>query len=221
MHHYVDIHTHQSTNQMDVLAVMNLMPDELEKGFSKDSFFSVGFHPWNIKTDMTAREMFRTVDKYLDDKQVVCVGETGIDRAVEIPLNLQEELFEMHAAASENLKKPLIIHSVRSFPEIISIRKRLKPQTAWIIHGYRSNASILEQLIKHGFYISFGSAIFMQGSKYTELLKLVPRNLLLLETDDSREDIRKVYAVAADLLEMELIELQNLIVRNANNILHA
>ena len=220
MHKYVDIHTHQSKIQKDVFAVMNLMPDELEKGLAKDAFFSVGLHPWKIKTNMTPREMFMSVENYLSNDRVVCVGETGIDRAIEVPLNVQEELFEMHATASENLKKPLIIHSVRSFPELISIRKRFKPQASWIIHGFRSNRSTLEQLIKHDFYISFGPVILREESRYRELLKLVPLSLLLLETDDSGEDIRNVYARAAGLLEMELNELQNLLVRNTTNLLH-
>ncbi len=74
-------------------------------------------------------------------------------------MKTQEEILEVQVRLAEELCKPLIIHCVKAYSELIAVRKRTKSSVAWIVHGYNNNERILRQLLDHGFYISVGAAL--------------------------------------------------------------
>jgi TatD DNase family protein len=217
---FIDIHTHKAASDGHTVAVKNVLAGELSKKlFSEKGFFSVGFHPWEIKADMKAAEMFQTVEPHLSNSNVVLIGEAGLDRSINASFELQTELFRLHIKASEELKKPLIIHCVRAFSDLLEIRKSVKPKMPWIIHGYHSNVQVLEQLLMKEFYISFGQALLHDEQKFRKLLLLVPKPFLLFETDESDFDIEIIYNKAAALLNLSKEELAQTVFRNAQKLL--
>ncbi len=185
-----DIHTHVSTLKS---AIHNVLPTEFKPnpGF----YYSVGIHPWYI--DSYSREQWKLLESAACHVQVLAIGESGLDNLRGPGKNEQIVHFEKHIRISEELAKPLIIHSVRTCQDIIHIRKCNKLTQPWIIHGFRGKPQIAEQLLKAGIYISF-------GEKYQEeSLKITPLSHLFIETDESISPIGELYKKAAAIRKCE------------------
>ena len=87
---------------------------------------------------------------------VVAIGEAGLDTLAESPMDLQKEVFLAQANLAEETHKPLIIHCVKAWADLIACKKAVKPEMPWIIHGFRGNGELASQLVRLGFYLSFG-----------------------------------------------------------------
>jgi TatD DNase family protein len=190
----IDIHTHLKTAS-PCEVICNLTPDEIDgRG---EGFFSVGIHPWHID-EGNLEEQWTKVVKAASCADVVALGETGLDKLCATPMELQQRVFERHIALSENVRKPLVIHLVKSVDELLACRRSLRPQMPWIIHGFRGGEVLAQQLVRHGLWLSF-------GEHYSEeALCAVPEEALFLETDESIVDIRSLYQRAA-LLRSESV----------------
>ncbi len=142
-----DIHTHNP--QAPASAVINL---ERHGQMRPDhALYSVGWHPWWPEPDMN------WVRAAAIDPRVVIIGECGVDRRRGIgSIDLQLALTEAHARLSEELGKPLLLHIVGAWSEIIALRKRLKPAQKWIIHSFRGKPELSQPLLPAGFNISLG-----------------------------------------------------------------
>jgi Tat protein secretion system quality control protein TatD with DNase activity len=90
---------------------------------------------------------------------VVAIGECGLDRNIDLPLDIQTSIFKRHIELAETLQKPLVIHCVRAFSELIALKKNTKSTVPWIIHGFHKKEEVFQQLLKHDFYFSFGAAM--------------------------------------------------------------
>lgn len=111
--------------------------------------------------------------------QVLAVGEVGLDKLADAPMDLQVEVFRRQACLAEEVGKPLVIHLVKAVDELLKVKRDLRPSNPWIIHGFRGKAALAEEYLKHGFYLSF-------GEKYQEAaLCRVPADRLFIETDES------------------------------------
>ncbi|MDE5929471.1 MAG: TatD family hydrolase, partial [Muribaculaceae bacterium] len=105
------------------------------------------------------------------------IGECGLDALRGPDMALQREVFLKHIGLSEALGKPLLIHAVRCWPELIALRHNLNPAQEWIIHGFRGKAELAAELLRHGFSLSF-------GLKYNEdAFRLTPPERRYRETD--------------------------------------
>ncbi|MDZ7934269.1 MAG: TatD family hydrolase [Emticicia sp.] len=109
------------------------------------------------------------------------------------PLPLQEEIFIKQIRIAEEVKKPIIIHCVKCFNELISIKKIIRPKVPMIVHGFNNNLTIAQMLLERGFYISLGAAILQENSNAAQLLTQIPLEKLFLETDDAKRLIFKKF----------------------------
>ncbi len=174
----VDIHTHNKSRKD---AIINIYPHEQ---LIEGAYHSVGIHPWHTSNiDSTTIENLKTLAA---NPQVIAIGETGIDTLKGASINKQIDIFRLHVALSEQHKKPLIIHCVKAFNDIIALKKELSPSMPWIIHGFRGKPQLASQLINHGFYISLGEHFNPQTAA------IIPTNRLLFETDESTLDINTI-----------------------------
>lgn len=175
----IDFHTHTLKRN----AVVNVDPVDLtdlsRPVFRPGYLYSVGIHPWNLAK--VTSERLRLLRALASSPQVVAIGECGLDplhlsTSASTPLT-QQELLRYHISLSESLRKPLILHIVKRFPEIIRMKKELKPTQRWIIHGFRGKPELARELLRHGFTLSF-------GHRYNpSSLALTPPDRLLRETD--------------------------------------
>jgi TatD DNase family protein len=122
---------------------------------------------------------------------------------------------------AELLKKPVIIHCVRAFDELMSIKKKNNPQVPLIIHGYNNNQQIAQALVKQGFYLSLGTQLLNPSSNPAKNIKTIPLNRLFLETDDKNHTISSIFAVASSILNLQQTLLEDVIRENYEKIFYA
>ena len=154
------------------------------------------------------------VFSFSDSQILIAIGECGLDRACDSDFELQREVFIKQIELSEQYHKPLIIHAVRSYPDIISIRKETKSNQPWIIHGFNGNEHSAEQLLRHdGIYLSLGDVLFKNEKRAERLLDIIPSDRLFLETDVAERSIVEVYekasllsGVATDILRKDIFD---------------
>ncbi|MCM1109853.1 MAG: TatD family hydrolase [Clostridium sp.] len=151
--------------------------------------FSVGIHPWNTPAGSAA---FGNLERMAESPSVVAIGETGLDRNRGGSAAEQTGTLMRHIELSERLRKPLILHVVGRWNEIVDLRRRVGPSQPWIIHGFRGKPQLARQLLREGFLLSIGERF------NPESVSLIPEESLLLETDDSpTATIEKVAAAVA------------------------
>ena len=201
-----DTHTHS----LRPGAVVNIDPSATPLSalrIEAPYFYSVGIHPWNA--GVVRPSDIRTLRRLARDERVLAIGETGLDSVhigyewVEVPgrkepeirqtvpsAQKQMELLRLHIDLSEELCKPLILHVVKRYPEIMNLRRVLRPSQPWIIHGYRGKPGLARDLLRLGFYLSYGEK-FNPAS-----VAVTPPDRLLFETDESGLTVGEIAALA-------------------------
>ncbi len=171
-----DTHTHSLRPD----AWVNRSPaDILDPGFA----YSMGVHPWNA-ADFSLTELREAARSPL----VEAIGETGLDKLKGPSMECQEAAFRGHIATSEEFRKPLIIHCVKAFDRLLALKKELKPQQRWIVHGFRGKPQLAAQLLAAGIDLSLGPAF----NPFTAAI--IPADRLHIETDDTDTPIAEVAA---------------------------
>ncbi|HEX8574752.1 MAG TPA: TatD family hydrolase [Flavobacterium sp.] len=206
---YINLHTHQSTNPKDAIEIVNQYPKEVDDTIPH---YSVGIHPWYIDT-ATIDEDLEIMEHQLKLENCLAVGECGLDKRITIPLELQETVFEKQLLLAQKYNKPVIIHCVAAFQEVITIKKKMKMTVPMIIHGFSKHQQVATSLIDNGFYISFGKYL-LRNPDLEPVFKSVPDEKIFLETDTVEEGITAVYALASQYKSMEEKELQQIICSN-------
>jgi TatD DNase family protein len=203
-----NLHTHTSANNPNILEVVNRYPYE----DINVPYFSTGIHPWYIDEEKVG-EHLAIIEQRLQLSNCLALGECGLDKRLEIPLELQISVFEKQLALAKKYNKPVILHLVAAFQELIEIKNRLQPGVPMIIHGFSKNAQVAKQLLDNGFYLSFGKYL-LRNPELSDVLAMVPQVRFFLETDTIEEGIEEVYAKAALARNMDIAALQDTISTN-------
>ena len=165
--------------------------------------FSIGIHPWDASEGLKSLPF---IEKIIQKKGCVAIGETGLDRIQGPELTVQDWLFRKHIELSETYQLPLIIHCVRCWNELKLIRRELQPTQYWIYHGI-SKASLIQEILAEGFIMSIGAGV-LSNEKLQEAVKMVPFEQMLIETDDTIVPIEHIYHKIAELKGIPISELQ-------------
>jgi len=185
---FIDFHTHHAEGSHDTVAVRNLMAgEEVPHDFPPNTTFSAGIHPWYLTAELLD-EMKTGLILTLAHPHVIAVGEAGFDQLRGPSHAVQLSAFYFQAELAEELRKPFIIHCVKAWDSLLKARKELNPEMNWVIHGFRGNPKLALSLVEAGFWFSLGIKGLTE-----EVLNVIPAGKLLLETDDSKENIRGVY----------------------------
>jgi len=201
---YIDIHTHHTVSEAGVFAVKNIIISEDDL---PDSCCSVGIHPWYIAEK---GQQYAILEKYVQEKQVVAIGECGLDKVVEVAWDKQVEVFKQQIALAERHRKPLVIHCVKAYAEVLSLLHDVSVPV--VFHGFNKNMELALQLIQKGYYLSLGTAIL--GGRLDLHIQQLPLDRLFLETDDKPVAIMDVYAYFCTVRKMSLPELKQQMVAN-------
>ncbi len=185
-----DCHSHSLRKN----AIVSVTPhEELHSGYS----YSTGIHPWESEKDFDMQYL----EIIITDPHILAVGETGLDKLRGAQLKHQIPLFEKHIELSERHCKPLIIHCVKAYQQLIEIKKHMSPQQPWIIHGFRQNPQVAEMLLGNGIYLSIGEHF------NEESVKIIPADRLLIETDMSRLNIESIASMVARTRETDFQQI--------------
>jgi len=209
---FLDIHTHHTAQKKGVTGIQSLsLTSDIFLAMPKKKPISIGLHPWYATTNQLEIQL-----KYLavlaKQPNVKLIGECGLDKLRGESLENQIHILEQQIVIAEKLNKPLILHCVKCFSELIEIKKRLKVKVPMIIHGFNKNKELGVQLLAQGFLLSFGTAILEENSGAAKLLQHTDH--FFLETDDSETSIEKIYQAAANLKKCSIDELKALIFAN-------
>ncbi len=206
---YIDIHTHPHHNETDTVIVQNIYPGDGFAAFSGRNFYSVGLHPWHIKSKKENNEALAMVEEALDFDHVIFIGECGLDKNSGSDLEEQKRVFQAQAFMAEEFRKPLIIHCVKAYNEVLELHQEMHPEMPWIMHAYSGSQQLTEQFSRRGIIFSFGEILFNENAKATKSFKSLPLEQLFFETDEFNGEVEKIYQQAAHLkgLPVEAIKL--------------
>ena len=233
---YIDLHTHRRTPSEGVITVSNYAQKAV---FTEGpTFATVGLHPWFLTRENFEND-FEKMSQLVHNQQVIGIGECGLDKLRGEDLAFQTKAFEAQIRLAESVSKPVVIHCVRAFSEVIAIKKRLNPSVPLIIHGFNKNETVLKELLRHGFFISIGAAILLkkpsnlllksphlfskvqntEGASFSKIVQKIPLDRLFFETDDAENvSIIDVYQAASEILEIDLSDLKSIIYENCKKI---
>lgn len=204
-----NLHTHNFSKQENILELVNQYPWEFE---DKIPFYSIGIHPWYINEERLDADL-QIIEQKLVLHNCLALGECGLDKRIEIPLETQKKVFKAQILLAEKYQKPLVLHCVAAFQEIIQIKKELKVSVPMIIHGFSKNELTAKQLLDNGFYLSFGKYL-VRNLELKTVFQSVPNDRFFLETDTIEESLEEVYALAANYKNCEIEEIKSIIKTN-------
>jgi len=213
---FIDIHSHKPEEEEGVFRVFNAFSSDYPQVPSGKPI-SIGLHPWHISEEEISR-LPAVLKKGVNLHNMLAFGETGMDSIIKTPLNEQINIFRTHIEAGIQYNKPLIIHCVKAFPELLSLRKEYPKATPWIIHGFNSNQTVAAECINMGIYISLSQRLFRNAEKAKQIISQVPLSSIFAETDDDAGSISEVYETAADLYGKSVGEIKEHILKNFNRV---
>ena len=213
---YIDIHTHSGKPAEGVFIIESLMAHEgKQPGDVTGVAYTYGIHPWFLNEN-NHKQFIISVENSVSHTNMIAIGEAGFDKLRGPSPELQLKVFNEQVAIAETYRKPVIIHSVKAWDELLSAQKNLKPQTPWMIHGFRGSVELAKQLLSKGMYLSFWFD-FVLRSESSELLKSLPPGRIFLETDGADIDIRTIYEKVARDLDISVDRLKSIVLSNFND----
>ena len=206
---YFNLHTHKFTNDPHTLELVNQYPWAFDDAVPT---YSIGIHPWYIDEARLASDLTVIAEK-LALPECMALGECGLDKRIDIPMDLQTRVFEQQIALAEQYQKPLVLHLVAAYQELIALKNRLHITVPVILHGFSKNQQTAKQLLDNGCYLSFGKYL-LRNPELKEVFLSVPNDRFFLETDTIDETLEEVYALAAQYKGIKVEALQEQVSNN-------
>ena len=149
-------------------------------------YAAVGVHPHDAKT--LTGELLEELGTLAVHPKVVAIGEIGLDFFRDLsPRDKQRQAFQQQLALASKAGKPVIIHDRQAHKEVMAILRRWVEgghQPAGVMHCFSGDLAMAQEAIELGFYISIaGPVTFGKARRLRELVRELPVNKLLLETD--------------------------------------
>lgn len=210
---FIDIHNHGALPAAGIFTVENLMAHEDRMpSYTDGMVFTCGIHPWHLDENKLGEQLSIVKSCVITD-EVIAVGEAGFDKLKGPSTDLQRKAFREQVMIATEAGKPVFIHCVRAWDELLMAHKQIRPGYPWLVHGFRGNKELASQLVSKGMYLSFWFD-FVMRPEASDLIKNIPSDRIFLETDGSGADIREIYLKVAGDLELSISELQLRIQQN-------
>ena len=145
---------------------------------------SVGIHPHGA--DQVDNNWVEELEKMAAADTVLAIGETGLDFYRDLsPREVQEAVFREQLQLACRVNKPVIIHSRAAHAETLQVlQEEDLPYPAGVMHCYSGDRNQAEAFLDLGLYISLaGPLTYPRSHDLRDLIKYIPANRLLLETD--------------------------------------
>lgn len=157
----------------------------------KNIYFSTGLHPWWVSKNITVDclvNIRQHLEKNLMQPKCVAIGECGLDvvTATETatPMQLQQQVLDIHLQLAQQISKPLIIHCRKAHNELLVQLKRYNLPAGGVIHGFSGSYELAASYWDMGFRLGIGGTItYERANKTRTAVKKLPLGALLLETD--------------------------------------
>ncbi len=181
----------ERARQVGVAAILNAGADlassrrsiELSREYPWISA-SVGIHPHGAA--QAGKNWLEELEKLAATGTVLAIGETGLDFYRDLsPRDIQEKVFREQLQLACRVNKPVIVHSRAAHSETLQVlQEEDLPYPAGVMHCFSGDRSQAEAFLDLGFYISLaGPLTYPRSHDLRDLIKYIPANRLLLETD--------------------------------------
>jgi len=163
------------------------------------------------------------------EDDVVAIGETGLDFHYDnAPRDVQIGLFEAHLALGAETGLPVVVHAREADAEIAAALRAMPAGTLGVLHCFTGGALAFAEAMAAGWYVSFSGIASFKSFGAADLLREVPRDRLMVETDSPylapvphrgrRNEpayVARVAEAVAGLLDVEPAELARQTTENA------
>lgn len=142
-------------------------------------YAAVGIHPSNIDSNTTIEQ----IEELSKHKKCIAIGEIGLDYYwTQDNKPLQLEIFKKQLILANKLNLPVIVHDREAHSDTLELLKKHKP--LGVVHSFSGSVEMANEILKLGMYIGIGGVItFKNAKKLPEVVKELPLERLLLETD--------------------------------------
>jgi TatD DNase family protein len=219
----------------------------LANKYPEGVFAIIGLHPIHLETGLVkiknddeeitikTKEQDFDYEKYkilAQDKKVVAIGEIGLDyywkpktkKRLEEFKAKQKDVFLKQINLAKNLNLPIMIHCRMAYNDLIDILSSFpKGEIRGVVHCFTGNLEHAKKIIDLGFYIGLNGIIFkkIQGVNFEEIIKFIPVEKILLETDapyltppdqkESRNTPLNIKYIAQQIAKIKKISYKDLI----------
>ena len=205
----IDVHTH--AHRGGAVELLSVQTPNAAEGFC-----SQGVHPW--RADLLTDEALTAELEMVARADIAAVGECGLDaakgRTQGWPMQLRA--FREQVAIAKQRGLPIIIHSVRAFEECAKILEGAA-LTSVVFHSWIGSAEQATRAIRRGWMLSIGPRS-VASSRTAEVVRTLPAECLLAETDDSDTPIELIYKQIAELRGESIATLREIIYNNFTRI---
>lgn len=207
---HINIHTHHINHECELELLQVFKPEKHPLHAS----FSFGMLPEHLPL----QENWIAWERIIASSSCLAVGECGLDKRIQINMLKQIDFFSKWVDLAIAYHKPLIIHCVKAFNDVINVLEDKHCRVPVIFHGFNNGLNTAELLLQKGYYLSFGKALLGFDSNASKCIRQTPKSQLLLETDDTDLSIKFIYNKAARLLGINEQALKDQIQKNIKSI---
>ena len=186
-------------------------------------YATVGIHPSDIEKDEEKiLKQIEEIRRLALNKKVVAIGEIGLDYYWHKEnKELQKFAFIKQIELANELNLPIVIHSRDAIMDTIEILKSIhKPKFSGILHCCVLNKDLIKTGLDIGLYVSFAGPITFKNTKNTEIIRDIPNERILIETDcpylspepnrGKRNDSRNIKFTAQKIAEIKGLTLEEI-----------
>lgn len=180
------------------------------------------------------KQLAEIKDLAKNNKKVLAIGEIGLDYYWNTDnKEIQKKAFIEQINTANELDLPIVIHTRDAVMDTINILNENEVKNKGIFHCCPQNRELIKEGLKLGFYISFAGPITFKNSKNAdEMINMVPKDRLLIETDspylspepvrgrrNTPANVKFVAQKVADSKGLSLEEVKKITVENTKRIL--
>ena len=195
----------------------------------------VGIHPWEAEELGSEDQRRKTEDlrsrlssPASSPSHLVGIGEIGLDRLKQREISqTMREVFVVQLELAFELGRPVVLHGAKCWGQVVETIRRTHENSnnnvSFLFHGFSRSDGLIPDIVRLNGYISVGPAVLNDHAvNYRELVKKIPLERLLVETDRTSENattcpsVRDVAAKVAELRGLSFAEMESLTDRNAN-----
>ena len=192
--------------------------------------YSIGAGPWSLSYNENIDYLTTEIKKDILSNTPSFIGEIGLDYFHKYSTREKQiDLFIKQLILANELNLPVVIHNRDANLDTIEALEKIKVKKGGIIHCFSADEDFLSRALDLGFYISFaGNITYKKNTNLQEIIKKVPLDRLLLETDSpyltpvpfrGKENqpayVKFVAQQLAELKEISVEEVDKITTKNA------
>lgn len=149
----------------------------------EDVWCTAGIHPHEAAA--AHADDIERIHELLGEARVVAVGETGLDYHYDhSPRDVQRTLLDRHIALAADSGLPLIVHSRSAEDDTAAaVRAAASAGVHGVLHCFAGDSALLDTALESGWWVSFAGMVTFRRFEGADLVRAVPDNRLLIETD--------------------------------------